>query len=66
MNFFLYSICFLSALKKAFAEHQTIQRLAKSDFIMLNLVVQLLLSKSTNIVKYSADTDVRNASERAS
>uniref|UniRef100_A0A8C1BDH2 Anterior gradient 1 n=3 Tax=Cyprinus carpio TaxID=7962 RepID=A0A8C1BDH2_CYPCA len=26
------------ALKKAFAEHQTIQRLAKSDFIMLNLV----------------------------
>ncbi|XP_059417264.1 anterior gradient 1 [Carassius carassius] len=26
------------ALKKAFAEHQTIQKLAKSDFIMLNLV----------------------------
>ncbi|XP_077071797.1 anterior gradient 1 [Siphateles boraxobius] len=26
------------ALKKAFAEHPTIQRLAKSDFIMLNLV----------------------------
>ncbi|XP_056099669.1 anterior gradient 1 [Rhinichthys klamathensis goyatoka] len=26
------------ALKKAFSEHSTIQRLAKSDFIMLNLV----------------------------
>lgn len=28
------------ALKKAFTEHQKIQRMAKSDFVMLNLVVR--------------------------